>query len=120
VKLRRAIRIRAPRNAVGGLTGSENARHIREPVRMHDGDRETLSFRERDVDPGKPRLDGTRHDLSGMSTDHADSRFRGLPPLAPLALAAAAFALDLRRPPRRPVEAANKRVPNTRSTSPGT
>src|SRR4051812_31814112 len=72
-------------------------------------DREALSFCERDVDAGKRRLKRTRHDLSGISTDHADSRFRGLPPLAPLALAAAAFALDRRRPPRRPVEAANKR-----------
>ena len=66
-----------------------------------------INDRKRDVDAGKRRLKRTRHDLSGMSTDHADSRFRGLPPLAALALAAAAFALDRRRPPRRPVEAAN-------------
>jgi hypothetical protein len=85
-----------------------------------NGDREALSFRERDVDTGKRRLGRTRHDLSAMSTDHADSRFRGRPPFAPLAFAAVAFALDRRRPPRLSVDAANKRVPNARSTSPGT
>jgi hypothetical protein len=51
---------------------------------------------------------------------HADSRLRGRPPLEPLALAAAAFALDRRLPPRCPVARANNAVPNTRSTSPGT
>jgi hypothetical protein len=52
--------------------------------------------------PAKRRLERTRHDLSAMSIDHADSRFRGRPPFAPLALAAAAFALDRRRPPLLP------------------
>jgi hypothetical protein len=51
---------------------------------------------------------------------YADTRLRGRPPLAPLVLEAAAFAFDRRRPPRRPVAAANKRVPNTRSTRPET
>ena len=51
---------------------------------------------------------------------YAGSRLRGRPPFAPLALAAAAFAFDRRRPPRCPVARANKRVPNARSTSPGT
>jgi hypothetical protein len=50
---------------------------------------------------------------------YVESRLRGRPPLAPLAFAAAAFALDLLRPPRRPVAAANRRVPKARSTSPG-
>jgi len=50
----------------------------------------------------------------------AVSRLRGRPPFAPLAFGAAAFAFDRRRPPRRPVDAANKWVPNARSTSPGT
>jgi len=51
---------------------------------------------------------------------YAGSRLRGRPPFAPFNLAAAAFAFDLRRPPRRPVATANRRVPNARSTSPGT
>jgi hypothetical protein len=48
------------------------------------------------------------------------SRFRGRPPLAALAVAAAAFAFDPLRPPRRPVAAANRRLPNARSARPGT
>jgi len=51
---------------------------------------------------------------------YADARLRGRPPLAPFALAAAALAFDLRRPPRRPVALANRRAPNARSTNPGT
>jgi hypothetical protein len=39
------------------------------------------------------------------------NRLRGRPPLAPLAFAAIAFAFERLRPPRRPVDAANKRVP---------
>jgi hypothetical protein len=61
-----------------------------------------------------------QNSLAAATIDHADSRFRGRPSFAPLALAAAAFALDRRRPPLLPVDAANKRVPNARSTSPGT
>jgi hypothetical protein len=61
------------------------------------------------------------NDIEPMSVwRYADTRLRGRPPFAPLALEAAAFAFDRRRPPRRPVAAANKRVPNTRSTRPGT
>ena len=55
-----------------------------------------------------------------MTYHYTDSRLRGRPPLEPLALAAAAFAFERRRPPRCPVARANKRVPNARSTSPGT
>jgi hypothetical protein len=51
---------------------------------------------------------------------YAGMRLRGRPPLAPFVLAAAAFALERRWPPRCPVARANKRVPNARSTSPGT
>lgn len=51
---------------------------------------------------------------------HADSCLRGRPPLAPLALAAVAFAFERLRPPRCPVDRANRRVPKARSTSPGT
>src|SRR5438552_1735748 len=51
---------------------------------------------------------------------YADRRLRGRPPLAPLAFEAAAFAFDRLRPPRRPVAAANRRLPNARSTRPGT
>src|SRR5690349_17250432 len=51
---------------------------------------------------------------------YADCRLRGRPPLAPLAFAATAFAFDFLRPPRRPVAAANRRMPNARSTRAGT
>ncbi len=51
---------------------------------------------------------------------YADRRLRGRPPLTPLAFAAAAFAFDRLCPPRRPVAAANRRLPNARSTRPGT
>src|SRR5882762_8513657 len=54
------------------------------------------------------------------SCSYGFSLFRGRPPLAPLALAAAALAFDRLRPPRRPVAAANRRLPNARSTRPGT
>jgi TetR/AcrR family transcriptional repressor of nem operon len=54
------------------------------------------------------------------AANHAVNRLRGRPPFAPLAFAAAAFAFERLRPPRRPVEAANNRVPNVCSTSPGT
>ena len=52
--------------------------------------------------------------------NYAVNRLRGRPPLAPLAFAAVAFAFDRRRPPWRPVDAARRRLPNARSTSPGT
>src|SRR6266567_2810419 len=55
-----------------------------------------------------------------FSVRSATVRFRGRPPLAPLAFDAAALAFDRRRPPRRPVAAANRRLPNARSTRPGT
>lgn len=61
-----------------------------------------------------------RRATDAPAAHYADSRLRGRPPLAPLALAAAVFAFDRRRPPRCPVARANKRVPNARSTSPGT
>lgn len=38
-----------------------------------------------------------------------DARLRGRPPFAPFRRAAAAFALDRRRPPRRPTAAAKSR-----------
>lgn len=64
------------------------------------------------------RSQGTRRELRVPT--HAVNRLGGRPPFAPLAFAAAAFAFERLRPPRRPVEAANRRVPNARSTSPGT
>lgn len=55
-----------------------------------------------------------------LSANYTDSRLRGRPPFAPFSFAAAVLAFDLRRPPRCPVAAANRLVPNARSTSPGT
>jgi hypothetical protein len=52
--------------------------------------------------------------------NHPCGRLRGRPPFAPFTRAAAAFALDFRRPPRRPEAAANSRLPNVRSIRPGT
>src|SRR5947209_19075599 len=46
---------------------------------------------------------------------YADRGWRGRPRSAPLALAAAAFAFDRVRPPRRRVAAPNKRLPNASS-----
>ena len=63
----------------------------------------------------------THASLQAAAVGHADtSSFGGRPPFAPFAFAAAALALVFRCPPRRPVAAANRRVPKARSTKPGT
>ena len=56
----------------------------------------------------------------GPAGCYADRLLRGRPPLAPLTFTAADLAFDRVRPPRRPVAAANRRLPNARSTRPGT
>jgi hypothetical protein len=57
---------------------------------------------------------------AGVTTHYADSLLRGRPPFAPFSFAATVFALVRRRPPCRPVGAANKWVPKARATRPGT
>jgi hypothetical protein len=80
----------------------------------------TALAEENDGQTGQCSLEANKKQKSRLRGAYAESRLRGRPPLAPLAFAAAAFAFDRLRPPRRPVAAANRRVPNARSTNPGT